>query len=134
MIWKMKKLLIQVISAILGLWLATLFIPGATIVLLENSNLFGFHLNAPWEIFLLCGSIIGVLNHFVKPVVNVIGFPLRIITFGLFSFVINIVFVWAVSYFFKELHIALWLPLIYTTFIIWGLNLMIRKIVIKKEL
>ena len=118
----MKKLLFHIVVATLGLWLATMFVPGVIVELYPDSNFFGIGLTALWQVFLLLGIILGILNYFVKPVLDVITLPLKIITLGLFSFVIVVALIWAVDYIFKELYIPLWLPLFYTALIIWGLN------------
>ncbi len=85
----MKKLLFNIVSAGLGLWLATMFVQEVKIAVLPDSNFFGINLTSQWQLFLLFGIILGLLNFFVKPILNVITLPLRIITLGLFSFVIN---------------------------------------------
>lgn len=129
----MKKLISQVVSAGFGLWLATIFVPGVEISIFENSNFFGFPLTSVWEIYILLAIILGLLNYFVKPVISAISLPLRLITLGLFRIVINALFVWVMTLMFKELRIDLWLPLVYTTLIIWILNLSISKFLIREE-
>jgi len=42
---------------------------------------------------ILLAIILGVLNSFVKPVLKILAFPLTIITFGLFSFVITAIII-----------------------------------------
>jgi putative membrane protein len=42
-----------------------------------------------WQLYLIAGVILGVLNTFIKPILKVLGFPFIIITFGLFTLVIN---------------------------------------------
>jgi len=121
----MRKLLFHIIAATLGLWLATMFAPGVIVKLYPDSNFFGVGLTALWQIFLLLGVILGILNYFVKPILDVITLPLRIITLGFFSFVIGMALIWIVDYIFKELYIPLWLPLLYTSLIIWGLNFLL---------
>ena len=41
--------------------------------------------------FLIGGAIIGVLNTFVKPLMKLLSLPVLLLTFGLFSLVINAV-------------------------------------------
>lgn len=118
----MKRLLFQLVAATLGLWLASMFVPGVIITMLPDSSFFGFPLTASWQMVLLLGIILGLLNFFVKPILNVITLPLRIITLGLFSFVINMALIWILDAMFKELYIPLYLPLLFTAVIIWGLN------------
>ena len=45
--------------------------------------------NGGWQLYLIAGVILGVLNTFIKPILKVLGFPFIIITFGLFTLVIN---------------------------------------------
>ena len=128
----MKKLLFQIVSAALGLWLATLFVQGVKIAVFPDSNFFGISLTAQWQLFIFFGIILGLLNFFVKPILDLITLPLRIITLGLFSFVTNIALIWILDIMFKELDIPLWLPLLYTTLIIWALNTAL-SVVLNKE-
>ena len=125
----MKKLLAYITAGIIGLWLATIFVPGVVIELFEDSSFLGIPLNAVWQIIVLVGIIIGLLNYFVKPILNTIAIPLRIITLGLFSFVINVVLISVVDMAFKELFVPLWLPLFFTTLIIWVLNTLLKFII-----
>jgi putative membrane protein len=129
----MKKLISQVLAACLGLWLATIVIPTVSVTVLPNSNFFGISLIAVWQIFLLLGIIVGLLNYFVKPVINIITLPLRILTLGLFGFVVNMAIIWVADAMFKELTVPLFLPLIETTLLVWILNFVFQKILVKKE-
>lgn len=129
----MKKLLAQIISAGLGLWLATIFVFGVKVFVLPDSNFFGIPLQASWELFVLFGLLLGLLNYFIKPILNTIALPLRIITLGLFSLVINMGLIWVVDYLFKEFRIPLVFPLVLTALIIWGLNLLLTKLVLRSD-
>lgn len=121
----MRKLLFLIIAATLGFWLAITFVPGVKVQIFPDSSFFGISLTEQWHILLLLGIILGLLNYFVKPILNVITLPLRVITLGFFSFVINMALVWIIDIAFKELS-APWLyPLLWTTLIIWGLNFLV---------
>lgn len=125
----MKKLLLNIIAAGLGLWLAAKFVPDVTVSVLPDSNFFGISLTADWHIFVILGVILGLLNYFVKPILKVLSLPLQIITLGLFSFVINGALIYLLDYVFRELSIDLWLPLVYTTLIVWALNLLLSTLI-----
>ena len=129
----MKRLLSQVIAATLGLWLATLFVQGVIVRAYPRSNFFGFPLTAQWEIFLVLGIVLGLLNYFLKPLLKMLALPLEIITLGLFTIVINMALIWLLDKMFDELYVPFFLPLLYTTLIVWALNLIIQKILVKKE-
>lgn len=129
----MKKLLSQIIAAALGLWLATSFAQGVVVRAYPASNFFGFPLTAQWEIFLVLGIVLGLLNYFLKPLLKMIALPLEIITLGLFTIVINMAMLWLLDQMFDELYIPLYLPLLYTSLIIWGLNIIISFFIVKHE-
>jgi putative membrane protein len=121
----MRKLLSQIVAAALGLWLATLYVHGVVIRTYPASNFFGFALTAQWEIILVLGIVLGLLNYFLKPILKALSLPLEIITLGLFTIVINAALIWLLDMMFDELSVPFFLPLLYTTLIIWGLNIII---------
>ena len=129
----MKKVLLQIIVAILGIWLAVLFIPGIKIGIYPNSNFFGIPLTLQWQIILLLGIVLGLLNFFIKPIINTITLPLRIITLGLFSIVVNMTMLWILDFIFEEITIPWFWPLFWTTILIWFLNILVPKLIIKNE-
>ena len=119
----MKRLLSQIIAATLGLWIATLFVPEVVIRAYPESNFFGFSLTQQWEIFIVLGIVLGLLNYFLKPLLKTLTLPLEIITLGFFTIVINIGLIWLLDQMFDEFYVPFLLPLLYTTLIIWGLNI-----------
>jgi len=129
----MRKLISQILAAGLGLWLATLFVPGAIIKLLPETNFFGYPLTALWQIILVLGVVLGLLNYFVKPILKALTLPLEIITLGLFSLVISMGMLWFMDIMFDELYIPWLFPLLDTTLVIWLLNFLIQKILVGKE-
>jgi len=135
----MNRLILQIIAGILGIFLATKFVPGVSLgVIPGQSSLFGIEFTASWQILLLVGSALGLINFFIKPVLKMITLPLRILTFGLFSLVINMVMVWTVDILFPELVIQGIIPLFWLSIIIWGVSLLLglyqpRRRVVEEE-
>jgi len=129
----MKKLLSQIAAAGLGFWLATIFVDGVVVETYADSSFFGFSVTAEWQMFLILGVVLGLLNYFIGPILKSIALPLQIITFGLFSFIINAGLIWLLDYIFDELRVPWMWPLVWTTLIIWALNLLISKILIKND-
>ena len=105
----MMKLIFQVAAGILSFWLAVKFVPGVEFV-------------GSIKYLLLAGAFLGLINFFIKPILKIITLPLKVLTFGLFGFIINMVIVWAVDIFFPELIIAGLIPLFWTTVIVWGVS------------
>lgn len=129
----MKRLLSQIITTTVGLWVVTYFIPGVQVKVFPESNFFGISLAHQWQIFLLLGIVLGLLNFFVKPILNTVTLPLRIVTLGLFTIVVNIALIWVVDFIFKEFSAPFLWPLLGATVIILVLDLLISKLLIKKD-
>ena len=129
----MKKLLSNIIAGFLGLYLAVLFVPKVSLQIFSNSNFFGFPLTQTWHVLLVLGIILGLLNYFIKPILNGITLPLRIITLGLFTVVVNMAIVWFLDIMFLEITIPLYLPLLETSLIIWVINLILLKFIKSEE-
>lgn len=104
----MVKLVFQIGGSLLGLWLASQFVLGVQII------------EEP-QTFLVLGTILGLANVFLKPVLKAITFPLRFITLGLFNLVINMGIIWGLDFFFASLTIEGLVPLFLTSIIVFGI-------------
>ena len=108
-----QNLILQSLAGGIGLWLAVRFVPEVTLI-------------GDPRIFVYAGIALGVMNTIVKPVLNIITFPIRVITLGISSLVVSILMVLAVEIFFIELDIAGLIPLFQTTVIVWGMSLVLN--------
>jgi putative membrane protein len=117
----MVRLILQIIAAIISLFLASEFVPGVSFHFVAGqSNFFGIKISEFWQILFLTGAVLGLINFFVKPVLNLITLPLRFLTFGFFSLVINMLLIWLVDVFFRDLlEIKGIIPLFWTAIIFW---------------
>lgn len=71
----------------LALWIVTLFVHGITFV-------GGYtHLQRAGIIFIVA-VIFGLVNAFIKPIVQILSIPLYILTLGLFHIVVNALMLW----------------------------------------
>ncbi len=126
-------LFLQIVSSILGLWLAQKYVAGVDFsgplfVLPKNAD--SFHVFFQSLVFV--GIVLGLLNYFVKPILKTITLPLRIITLNLFSIVIAMGLVWLVEIFSPELIIRGLKSLFFTTLIVWGINFILSKLLPEK--
>jgi len=110
----MWNLFLQIAGGILGIFLAQRFVPGV-------------EFTGNWQTLALAGGILGLLNFFIKPILKFISLPLRILTLGLFSLVINMLMVWLVDIIFPELIIPGLVPLFWTSLIVWGISFILIK-------
>ncbi|MCD6147955.1 phage holin family protein [bacterium] len=116
----MKGVLLQIVAGILGVFLAVSFLSGVTLRIIPGKSSFlGIPLTSNWQILILAGVTLGLFNFFLRPVLRFIAFPLRVLTLGLFGFVINMFLVWLVAVLFQEFEIQGLLPLFGTTIIVW---------------
>lgn len=65
---------------------------------------------AGWVTALLVGLVLGFINTFIKPVLQILAIPINIITLGLFGVVLNALLFWAVTYFVPAFTITGFVP------------------------
>ena len=75
----------------LALWVVTLIVPGISFVGADNT------LQEIGIIFVVA-LIFGVVNAFIKPIVQILSIPLYILTLGLIHIVINALMLWITSW------------------------------------
>ena len=119
----MERLFWHIIAGILAIFLVVRFVPGATLeVIPSKSNYFGIEFDEQWKLMILVGGILGLINFFVKPILDKLTIPLKILTLGLFSLILNMGLVWGLEIIFEEFEIAGLIPLFFTTIIVWLVN------------
>jgi len=107
-----QRLLFHILAGIGGLWVATEFIPNV-------------EFTGSWQLLLLIGAILGIMNGIAKPILNLLTFPIRVLTLGLSSFLISILLVLAMDLVFSELDIIGFIALLGTTIAVWGLRMLL---------
>lgn len=122
------SLFLRIVSGILGLFLAERFVEGVDftgpLFLLPKNEA---EIHAFFTTLVFVGAFLGLLNTIVKPILNKIAFPLRIITLNLFSIAIAMAMVWITDAIFAELIILGIIPLFWTTLIVWATTLISTK-------
>ncbi len=108
----MGSLIAHIIVGVIGIWLAT-GIPG--VVFLGDLSQIA-----------LAGLALGVINFAIKPILDILTFPLKVVTFGLFSLLLNMAIIWSVDVLVLGKIFSL-SSLFITTVIIWILNLILIK-------
>ncbi len=119
-------LFLQIVAAILGLWLVQKYVPGVDF-LGPIFPLNWIRIEDYFNTLIFVGALLGFLNYFVKPILNKITLPLRIITFNLFSLVILMFLVWLVDIFSPELIIKGIRALFLTAIIVWFIHFLLSK-------
>ncbi len=78
------KLLITLVLNVFALLVVSYLVPG-------------FSFDSLWAT-IVTAIVIGVVNTFIRPVLQIIFIPLTVITFGITAFLINVVLLWGVSF------------------------------------
>lgn len=110
----MTNLVLQLVAGVASLWLADKFVPGVEVI-------------GGVQFYFIIGATLGLINFFFKPILKTITLPLRILTLGLFGFIINMLIVWAADIIFPELIIDGLYPLFWTTLIFTLSNVILVK-------
>ncbi|WP_333592086.1 phage holin family protein [Brevundimonas sp.] len=71
----MVRFIVQGVVTGVGLWLASVIVPGVDFT-------------GQWSL-ILAAVLLGVVNAIVRPVLTLVTFPLTVVTFGLFLLVVN---------------------------------------------
>lgn len=98
--------LFQVLGGVAALWLATTFVQGVSFT-------------GSLQTLFIAGAVLGFFNAVLKPILNLLTLPLRLLTLGLFSFVVQAALVFLLDILFPELVISGLIPLLWTTVIVW---------------
>lgn len=77
------KLLIRLGANVLALLVVEYLVPG-------------FKLSG-YEAAIVAAIVIGVVNTFIRPILQIIALPISLLTFGISAFLINVVLLWGVS-------------------------------------
>lgn len=65
----------------------------------------GFILADIWS-GIVAAILIGVVNTFIRPILQLIALPISLMTFGIFAFLINVLLLWGVSFVVPGFEIA----------------------------
>jgi len=76
--------LVRLLVNAAALWVATHLVPGVSYA-------------GGWLSFLGVALVFGFVNAFIRPVAKILTFPLIIVTFGIFSLVVNGLMLWLTS-------------------------------------
>ncbi len=112
----MVSFLIRILGNALALYLAFLLVPGFVITGTGTPLI---------EHYALAGLVLALLNMIVKPVLKLLASPLILLTFGLFTIVINALMLWAVDYSFDFINIESLTALVWATILISVVNLIV---------
>ena len=108
------SLIIQFVGTALSILLVSRIVPGIVVD--------GFY------VALLAALILGVLNILVKPILFILTLPITIITFGLFTFVLNAFMFWLAASFLNGFSVSGFLPALVGSIIVSAVSTVLHRI------
>ena len=89
----------------------------------------GFELSG-YQATIVAAVVIGVVNTFIRPILQLIALPISVLTLGISAFLINVVLLWLVAYFVPGFEIASFVTAIVASILLslvsWFLNKLAR--------
>lgn len=108
------KLLIKIFLNTFALLIVSYLIPG-------------FFFESLWAT-VVTAIVMGVVNTFIKPILQIIFLPISIITFGVTAFLINVVLLWGVSFVVPGFEIADFLTAVFASIVLSLVSLFLHKL------
>lgn len=71
-----------------------------------------------WKTALLVAIVLGLLNVTVRPILYLVTLPVSLITFGLFSYVLNALMIMLIPYVISGFHVAGFFPALIAAMVI----------------
>jgi putative membrane protein len=124
----MKSFILRILAGILIIFLSTKFIPGVKLKVLPHSNFFGFEIKEYWQILFLVGTLFGLINLVLKPILDIITFPVKLLTFGLFSIILYMLLLFLLDVLFEEFDILGIKPLFFSALLSLIINFLVKLI------
>ena len=92
----------------------------------------GFSFENFWAT-IVTAVVIGVVNTFIRPVLQIIFIPLSIITFGITAFLINVVLLWGVSFIVPGFQIENFMTAVIASIVLSLVSLFLHKLAENKN-
>ena len=115
----MFRFIVQIIINAIAILVAAYLVPGLDF----NGDV--------WKL-LLAGAILGLANAWIKPLLNLVSLPLILVTFGLFTLVINVAILLFVAFLVPGLSIQDWMSALWG-FLIISLTNYVLGFLLEKE-
>ncbi len=119
----MERLFWHIVAGVLSIFLAARFVPGVSLEVIPGETFFRIEIAQEIQALLLVGGILGIINFFIRPIINRITLPLKVLTLGLFPFILDLITIWILDVLFQEFTVLGLTPLFFTAAIVWITNL-----------
>ncbi|OGM13668.1 hypothetical protein A3A76_02775 [Candidatus Woesebacteria bacterium RIFCSPLOWO2_01_FULL_39_23] len=87
----------------------------------------GFVFDSFWAT-IVTAVVIGIVNTFIRPILQILFLPLSIVTFGITAFLINVVLLWSVSYVVPGFDIVNFLTAVIASIVLTLVTMFLNKL------
>jgi len=108
------KLLIRLVLNVFSLLVVAYLVPG-------------FSFTGLWTT-VVAAIVIGVVNTFIKPVLQILFIPLTIVTLGITAFLINVLLLWGVSFIVPGFAIETFLTAVIASIVLSLVSMFLNKL------
>jgi putative membrane protein len=98
------QLIIRLLISTLAILFAAHFVPGVAVASTTTA--------------VIVAIVLGILNTFLKPVLQILALPITILTLGLFYFIINVFIIYLASYLVDGFSISGFIPALIFGFVV----------------
>jgi putative membrane protein len=110
-----KRILLSIAINVAAIFVASVFIDGVDY-------------DSRFWVLIIAGSVFGVVNFFIKPIVKLLALPLVVVTLGLALFGVNLLMLYITSWIVDDFSIGSFLDAVWATLIIWAVNVVLRGV------
>ncbi len=114
-----SKFLMKIIINIFALLVVSYLVPG-------------FEFSDIWAT-IVTAVVIGVVNTYIRPILQVLFLPISIVTVGISAFLINVVLLWGVSYVVPGFEIDTFLTAVISSLVLALVSTFLHKVVDTKK-
>lgn len=108
------KLILKLALNVFALLVVSYLVPGFTLDSLFSA--------------IVTAIVIGVVNTFIKPILQILFLPLSIVTLGITAFLINVFLLWGVSFIVEGFHIDSFLTAVIASIVLTLVSIFLNKL------
>ncbi len=109
------KLLLRLVINVAALFVVAYLIPGFVLTSIQAA--------------VVAAIVIGVVNTFIKPIIQLIALPITMITFGIAAFLINVLLLYLISFIVPGFEISNFIAAIFASIVLSIVSWFLSKLV-----
>ncbi len=109
------KLILRLVINVIALFVVAYLVPGFVLTSIQAA--------------IIAAIVIGVVNTFLKPIIQLIALPLTMITFGIAAFLVNVLLLYLISFIVPGFEISNFIAAIFASVVLSIVSWFLSKLV-----